>query len=198
MLQLLGRATSGNVQKVLFLLEELSLPYERQDYGRLFENTGTPEYLAMNPTKKVPTLVDGELSIWESHTILRYLAAKADSPLYPTDPVARTYVDRWMDWGLAALNPAYLGGFKDAKKAEAERAPDTVSNLVAELKILDANLAKQPYVAGNEFSLADVALGSIVRRCVAFPFGLPAFPSIAAWLAKLDARPAFQKAVAAG
>ena len=198
MLQLLGRATSGNVQKVLFLLEELSLPYERQDYGRLFENTGTPEYLAMNPTKKVPTLVDGELSIWESHTILRYLAAKAGSPLYPTDPAARTYVDRWMDWGLAALNPAYLGGFKDAKKAEAERAPDTVSNLVAELKILDANLAKQAYVAGNEFSLADVALGSIVRRCVAFPFGLPAFPAIAAWLAKLDARPAFQKAVAAG
>lgn len=198
MLQLLGRATSGNVQKVLFLLEELSLPYERQDYGRLFENTGTPEYLAMNPTKKVPTLVDGELSIWESHTILRYLAAKAGSPLYPTDPAARTYVDRWMDWGLAALNPAYLGGFKDAKKAEAERAPDTVSNLTAELKVLDANLAKHPYVAGNEFSLADVALGSIVRRCVAFPFGLPAFPAIAAWLAKLDARPAFQKAVAAG
>ncbi|QEI06291.1 glutathione S-transferase family protein [Pigmentiphaga aceris] len=198
MLQLLGRATSGNVQKVLFLLEELSVPYERQDYGRLFENTGTPEYLAMNPTKKVPTLVDGELSIWESNTILRYLATKTSSPLYPTDPAARTQVERWMDWTLAALNPAYLGGFKDAKKAEAERAPDTVSNLTAELKLLEANLAAHPYVAGQEFSLADVALGPIVRRCVAFPFGMPAFPAIAAWLAKLNARPAFQKAVAAG
>lgn len=198
MLQLLGRATSGNVQKVLFLLEELSLPYERQDYGRLFENTGTPEYLAMNPTKKVPTLVDGELSIWESNTILRYLATQAGSALYPTAPAARTYVERWMDWGLAQLNAVYLGGFKDAKKAEADRAPDTVSNLVAELKILEANLAKQAYVAGADFTLADIALGPIVRRCVAFPFGMPAFPAIAAWLAKLDARPAFQKAVAAG
>lgn len=198
MLQLLGRATSGNVQKVLFLLEELSVPYERQDYGRLFENTGTPEYLAMNPTKKVPTLVDGDLSIWESNTILRYVATKQGSSLYPTNPAARTQVERWMDWCLAALNPAYLGGFKDAKKAEAERAPDTVSNLVAELKVLEANLADKAFVAGDEFTLADVALGPIVRRCVAFPFGLPAFPAIEAWLARIDARPAFKKAVAAG
>jgi glutathione S-transferase len=198
MLKLLGRATSGNVQKVLFLLEELSVPFEREDYGRTFENTGTPEYLAMNPTRKVPTLVDGDLSIWESNTILRYVATKQGSALYPTDPAARTQVERWMDWTLAALNPAYLGGFKDAKKAEAERAPDTVSNLVAELKILEANLAGKACVAGDVFTLADVALGPIVRRCVAFPFGLPAFPAIAAWLEKLNARPAFQKAVAAG
>lgn len=142
MYKLLGRATSGNVQKVIFLFKEMDVPFERTDYGRQFENTTTPEYLAMNPTQKVPTLVDGDLSIWESHTILRYLASKEKSALLPTDLAARTQVERWMDWLLAALNSAYLGGFRDAKKPEAERAPDTVKNLVAELAVLEKQLAK--------------------------------------------------------
>lgn len=197
MYQLLGRATSGNVQKVIFLLKELDVAHERVDYGRQFENTATPEYLGMNPTQKVPTLVDGDLSVWESHTILRYVAAKEKSALLPTELGARSQVERWMDWLLAALNSAYLGGFRDAKKAEAERAPDTVKNLVAELTILEKQLAQNAWVAGAEFSLADIALGPIVKRCVAFPFGLPATPHIAAWLAKLAERPAFQAATAA-
>jgi glutathione S-transferase len=198
MYKLLGRATSGNVQKIIFLLEELGVAYERIDYGRVFENTQTDEYKALNPTQKVPTLVDEELSVWESHTILRYVAAKEQSSLYPTDPATRTQVERWMDWLLAALNSAYLGGFRDAKKPEAERAPDTVKNLAAELGILERQLTSHPWVAGKEFSLADVAMGSIVKRCVAFPFDLPPYPAIYAWLDKLAARAAFQKAVTAG
>jgi glutathione S-transferase len=198
MLRLLGRATSGNVQKVIFGLEELQLAYEREDYGRQFGNTLTPEYAAMNPTAKVPTLVDGELVIWESGTILRYLATKAASPLYPADPAARSVVERWMDWTLGALNPAYLGGFRDAKKPAAEHAPDTAKNLAAELAILDGALAGTPFVAGAELSLADICLAPIVKRCVGFPLGLPEFANITAWLARLSQRPAFQKAVAAG
>ncbi|MES2399753.1 MAG: glutathione S-transferase family protein [Pseudomonadota bacterium] len=197
MYKLLGRATSGNVQKVIFLLKEINAAYERVDYGRQFENTTTPEYLAINPTQKVPTLVDGDLTIWESHTILRYVAAKEKSTLIPTDIGARTQVERWMDWLLAALNSAYLGGFRDAKKTEAERAPDTVKNLVTELAILEKQLGKTPWVAGAEFSLADIALGPIVKRCVAFPFDMPATPNISAWLAKLAERPAFVAATAA-
>ena len=198
MIQLLGRATSGNVQKVLFLLEELGLPYERKDYGKQWENTTTPEYSAMNPIKKVPTLVDGGNVIWQSNTILRYLAAKNPTPLYPADAAQRAKIDSWMDWTLSELNGAYLGGFKDAKKPEAERSPDTTPNLAAELKVLEAQLAKNAFVAGAQFSLADVALGPIVKRCLAFSLGLPAFPKTAAWVAALQARPAFQKAVAAG
>lgn len=199
MYKLLGRATSGNVQKVLFLLEELGVPYERIDYGRQFENTTTPEYLAMTPTAKVPTLVDGDLSVWESHTILRYIAAKENATgLYPTDPARRTHVERWMDWMLASLNPVFLAGFRDAKKPEAERAADTGKNLAAELKILDGQLARTPFVAGAELTIADISLGPVVRRCVAMPFGLPAFPNVAAWLGRLNARPAFTKATAAG
>lgn len=197
MYKLLGRATSGNVQKVIFLLQEIGAPFERVDYGRQFENTTTPEYLAMNPTQKVPTLVDGELSIWESHTILRYVAAKEKSALLPADLGARTQVERWMDWTLAALNPTYLAGFRDAKKPEAERAPDTAKNLAVELALLDKQLTGRDWVAGKDFSLADVALGPIVKRCVAFPFGLPQYPNIAAWLARLQAKPAFASATAA-
>jgi glutathione S-transferase len=198
MLRLLGRATSGNVQKVIFVLEELGLPYVREDYGRQFGNTLTPEYAAMNPTAKVPTLVDGDLVIWESGTILRYLATQASSRLYPVAPAARTVVERWMDWTLAALNPAYLGGFRDAKKPAAEHAPDTAKNLAAELAILDGALAGRAFIAGGEISLADICLGPIVKRCIGFPFALPEFANIAAWLERLGERPAFQKAIEAG
>jgi len=199
MYQLLGRATSGNVQKVMFLLEELGVPYERQDYGRQFENTTTADYLAMTPTAKVPTLKDGSVSIWESHSILRYVAAKEKAAgLYPADLAARSQVDRWMDWTLASLNPVFLAGFRDAKKPEAERAPDTSKNLAAELKILDGQLSKTPWIAGDTMSIADIALGPVVRRCVAFPFGLPPTPGIAAWLERLNAKASFRTATAAG
>src|SRR3982751_185873 len=102
-MKVLGRKTSGNVQKVLFLLEELKQPYEREDYGRQFNNTQTPDYLAKNPNAKVPTLVDGSLVIWESNTILRYLATKAKSNLYPADAAKCTHVERWVDLQLGAL-----------------------------------------------------------------------------------------------
>ena len=93
MLRVLGRKTSGNVQKVIWLLEEMGEPYKREDYGRQFNNTQDAAYLALNPNGKVPTLVDGGTTVWESNTILRYLANKRGSPLYPTDAAARSHVD---------------------------------------------------------------------------------------------------------
>ncbi|MEO6749441.1 MAG: glutathione S-transferase family protein, partial [Casimicrobiaceae bacterium] len=166
--------------------------------GKQFDNTTTPEYAAMNPMKKVPTLVDGDTVVWQSNSILRYLANKTRSTLYPADAAQRSQVDRWMDWSLAEYNPVYLAGFRDAKKAEAERAADTATNLGNELKLLEGQLAKTRWVAGDQFSIADVALGPVVKRGVGFPLGLPAFPKISAWVGALQARPAFQKATAAG
>ena len=198
MIQLLGRATSGNVQKVIFLLEELGLPYERKDYGKQFDNTTTPEYAAMNPMQKVPTLVDGDTVVWQSNTILRYLANKSGSALYPADPAQRSSVDRWMDWTLAELNPAYLAAHSVPTRRSAALGADTATNLGNELKMLEGQLAKSKWVAGAQFSLADVALGPIVKRCIGFPLGLAPLPKIAAWVAALQARPAFQKATATG
>jgi glutathione S-transferase len=198
MLRVLGRATSGNVQKVIWLLEELGTPYRREDYGRQFNNTADEAYLALNPNGKVPTLVDGDTVIWESNTILRYLAAKhGGAKLYPADPAARSRIERWMDWQLGALNVPYLGIFKEAKKPAAERAASwdaDAKELKAQLEILEKGMGGQPWIAGGEMSLADICLGPIIHRCLEFPVDLPGLAGLRAWRDRIAARPAFQKA----
>jgi glutathione S-transferase len=199
MLRVLGRATSGNVQKVLFFLEETGTPYAREDYGRQFNNTGG-DYLKLNPNGKVPTLVDGDTVIWESHTILRYLASKGGkTDLYPTDLVARTEVERWMDWLLASVNYQYVQVFKDSKKAENERAATFAADakeLGAQLEILDKAIAGKNFVAGNSLSLADIAMGPVLHRCLDFPIQLPPLTNLRAWRDRLKERASFKKATA--
>jgi glutathione S-transferase len=197
-MKVLGRKTSGNVQKVLFLLEELKQPYEREDVGRQFNNTQTPEYLAKNPNAKVPTLVDGEVIIWESNTILRYLATKAKSNLYPADPAKRSHVERWMDWQLASLNNPYLAMFREAKLEPAKRSADFAAqqkDLGAQLAILDKTMGK--WVAGDEMTLADISLAPIVYRCLRFGVELPELPNVKRWDQAISSRDAFKKATAA-
>lgn len=201
MLRLLGRNTSGNVQKVIFLLEEMGTPYTREDYGRQFNNTQDAAYLKLNPNGKVPTLVDGDTVIWESNTILRYLAAKhKKESLYPSELAARTEVERWMDWLLAAVNYQYVQVFKDSKKPANERAATfeaDAKELAAQLAILDGAMAGKAWIAGKDFTLADVALGPIMHRCLDFPIALPALSNLKAWREKLKERPAFKKATGA-
>ena len=201
MLRLLGRNTSGNVQKVIFLLEELDAPYTREDYGRQFNNTQDAAYLKLNPNGKVPTLIDGDTVIWESNTILRYLATKhKKDTLYPTELAARTQVERWMDWLLAAVNYQYVQVFKDSKKAANERAATfeaDAKELAAQLSILDGAMAGKAWVAGKDFTISDVALGPVMHRCLDFPIALPALSNLKAWREKLKERPAFKKATGA-
>jgi glutathione S-transferase len=200
MLRLLGRKTSGNVQKVLWLLEELQLVYEREDYGRQFGNTGDEDYLSLNPTGKVPTLIDGDNVIWESNTILRYLCSKTGSELLPVDPAARSSCERWMDWLLASLNTNYLEMFKEAKKPEEERSPklpEMSKALGDQLAILDGHLRANEWMGGAVMSVADIALGPICNRCLSFPVELPKLTSIHRWHKAICARPAYQKVVAA-
>jgi glutathione S-transferase len=198
MLRVLGRKTSGNVQKVIWLLEEMGEPYKREDYGRQFNNTQDAAYLALNPNGKVPTVVDGDTVVWESNTILRYLANKRGSPLYPADATARSQVERWMDWQLASLNGPYLAIFRDAKKPEAERSPSwskDAEELGQQLQILAGALTAGGWIAGGAMSLADICLGPIIHRCLEFPIPLPALDRLKAWRGQVAARPAFQKAV---
>lgn len=201
MLRILGRSTSGNVQKVIWLLEELgSVPYRREDYGRQFNNTSDAAYLRLNPNGKVPTLVDGELAVWESNTILRYLCNQYDGgAFYPTDAVRRSSIERWMDWQLAALYGPYVAIFKEAKKPAAERAASFATDaaeLRTQLQILERAAALDPWVAGGELSLADICLGPIVHRCLDFPVDLAGLPKVRAWREQVAERPAFRKAVA--
>jgi glutathione S-transferase len=199
MIRILGRSTSGNVQKVIFLLEELGIKYAREDYGRQFNNTNTDAYRKMNPNMKVPTLVDGDVVAWESNTILRYLATLHGSQLMGSTPAERTHVERWMDWMLASLNAPYLAVFKDAKKPAAERGPDfgaQSAELVALLKILDGHLVGKSWAALDRLTLADIALAPVVKRCLEFPVEKPEMPNLLRWMTAIEARPAF--AVATG
>src|ERR1700761_266088 len=184
MIRVLGRQTSGNVQKVLFLLEEIGLKHAREDYGRQFNNTNTDAYRKLNPNMKVPTLEDGHVVIWESHTILRYLAALHAPKLTGATPAERSYVERWMDWALGALNTPYVAVFKDARKPEAERSADFAAqsaDLVAQLKVLDGHIAGKTWFALERLTLADIALAPLVTRCLAFPIEKPAFAELSRW-----------------
>jgi glutathione S-transferase len=198
-LKLLGRKTSGNVQKVIWFLEETGLPYAREDYGRQFGNTADEAYLSLNPNGKVPTLVDGDLVIWESNTILRYLSNKYDALLYPADAAERSVVERWMDWQLSSLNNPYLAIFKGAKLAAAERDANWASDvkeLNRNLDILDNAVAGKTWLAGESLTIADICLAPIISRCLAFPVDLGAFVELRSWATRATDRPAFKKAVA--
>ena len=200
MIRLLGRATSGNVQKVIFLLEELGLKYVREDYGRQFNNTNTDAYRKLNPNMKVPTLVDGDLVSWESNTILRYLAAKNNPELTGATPAEKTYVERWMDWMLASLNTPYVAVFKDAKKPAAERSADFAAqsaDLIAQLKILDGHMAARNWFALDRFTIADIALAPVVKRALEFPIEHPELKDLSRWMKAIESRPAFAVAVGA-
>jgi len=200
MIKLLGRKTSSNVQKIVFLLEELGEAYEREDYGRQFNNTTTAEYLKLNPTAKVPTLMADGKAIWESNTILRYLATRAGYRFYAADPAQRTDIERWMDWLLATLNPLFLYMFRSASKPAAERPADfaaQLGELAAALTLLDGALAGRSWLCDDQISIADIAFGPMMKRVLGFPIDLPELPNLRAWQARIEARPAFQKATAA-
>ncbi len=201
MLKIWGRENSSNVQKVLWLCAELSLPYERIDAGGAFGLTKEPTYLAMNPTALVPTVEDGDVVLWESNTILRYLAASRGAvALYPTDPAARSHVERWMDWQLSAL-PRYMSpllwGFyrtppeqRDAVALEANR-----ELAAAQWAMLESALGDQPYVAGADFSLADIALGVFLHRWLSGPWRRDVTPRLTTLYDRYRERPWYRTLV---
>ncbi|MCY6381853.1 glutathione S-transferase family protein [Hoeflea prorocentri] len=197
MIRVLGRKTSGNVQKVLFFLEETGTEYDREDFGRLFENTKTPEYLAMNPTAKVPTVIDGDTVTWESNTILRYLAVTRAPGLTGSNPAECAEVERWMDFLLAAINPGYLAAFKGAKLEPSERPAGfdaQLADLHAQMTIVSDTLDGNEFAALGKLTIADIAMAPIMGRCLNFPYQRPAMPGLEAWFERMSARDAFKAA----
>jgi glutathione S-transferase len=167
MFKLLGRLTSSNVQKVVWLLDELGLAYEQESVGGPFGGTRTEQYLALNPNATVPTLITDEGAIWESNTILRYLASRFEAgTLYPASPRARAMVDQWLDWQLGSLAPAFkplYWGLVREKKPLADLLEHQQA-VAALMRILDQRLATQSHVAHDHFTLADIAVASNVHR----------------------------------
>lgn len=194
-----GRANSGNVQKVLWLCEELAIPVQRIDAGGAFGVNDTPAYRAMNPMGLVPVVKDGDVVLWESHTILRYLAdTRGGERLYPRDPARRSGVERWLDWTLGTLNGAMQPLFWQLiRTPAAERDAARIAALTAESArlwgIVDGVLADRPFLAGDELSIADIALGSWLHRWLALPVDRPAMPNLEAWYGRQAERPGHRR-----
>jgi glutathione S-transferase len=196
-----GRANSVNVQKVLWCAEELGLGYRRIDAGMAFGRNTEPEYLAMNPNGRVPTLVDGDFVLWESNSIMRYfaLAYGRGSAIYPGEPKARASVDRWLDWTLSTLQPVDRPVFWALVRTPVEKRDMTAIQKDADAeaavwRIPEAQLASRTFIEGDQFTLADIALGAYARRW----FGVegvskPALPHLARWFAQFSTRPGFRK-----
>ena len=175
MRRVLGRANSSNVMKVLCLLDELGLPYEREDVGGAFGKTQTPEYLALNPNAVVPTLIEDEFVLWESNVILRYLAEghAAGTPLWPAELRARANIERWMDWQQTTLGPPMTIVFWGiVRTAPEKRDQGAITAAAAKLGllygILDPMLQRQDYVAGPALTPADIAIGVHLHRYMSF------------------------------
>lgn len=204
MRKLWGRASSSNVMKVLWTLDELGLPYDRIDAGGAFGKTKDAGYRAMNPMGLVPTLEEDDgWSAWESNTICRYLcnAHAPDSPLYPRDPRARAAVETWMDWQLGHVtSPMVTIFFTHVRIPEPDRdwkaeakAREDAGRL---WKIVDSKVAGRRFLCGDEVTLADIALGCWVHRWHALPIERPDLPNLAAYYEALKTRPGFVKHVA--
>jgi glutathione S-transferase len=170
-LRIWGRANSVNVQKVLWCLRELDLPYERVDAGMAFGRNHDPDYLAMNPNARVPTLVDGDFVLWESNSVMRYLvlAYGKGSPIYPSAPKVRAGVDRWLDWTLSTLQPVDRPVFWALVRTPADKRDMAAIQKDADAealqwRIVDRQLAARRFIEGEDFTIADIALGAYARR----------------------------------
>ena len=202
MLKLWGRANSSNVKKVTWLCEEIALPYERIDAGLNFGVVNTPEYRKLNPNGLVPTIEDEGFVLWESNSIVRYLGAKhAAGTGCPTDLKVRADAERWMDWSSTTLAPAFIPVFlalvrTPAEKRNLQAIEDGKKKTVDVLGRLDGALAGRNFVIGEQFSMADIALGPVVYLVDKVFTDRPKFASFDAWYARVSARPAFKKVVA--
>ena len=202
MLTFWGRRSAFNVQKVLWLADELGLDYRHVEAGGAAGGLDDPQFLAMNPHGRIPVIDDAGTVVWESHAILRYLAARygADS-FWSDDPATRSLADRWMDWAQTSLQPDFLVGVFWAfyRTPEADRDMEKVSAKIAScarhMKLLDRVLAETGFVAGDAMTLADIAVGTHLYRYFNIDIERPDVPLLAAYYDRIAGRPAYRKNV---
>lgn len=200
MLTVYGRATSSNVQAVMWASAELGLAPERLDYGHVYGGTDSPEFRAMSPHGVVPVLRDGETVIWESCAILRYLAAEYGDggAFWPSEPRARSAVDKWAEWGKVTFGAAFILPifWARVRTAAHDRDEAALSGAVARfeglLGILEAQLGEGPFVLGEAFTLADVVIGHVLYRWFEIDVPRAPRPVVEGYYRRLRDRPAFR------
>ena len=199
MLKVWGRRSSFNVQKVMWLVGELDLAHQHIDAGGAFGGLDTPEFLAMNPHGRVPVIAEGEAVVWESHSILRYLAARhGGGHFWSGDPVARARVEGWMDWSQTSLQPDFLGGifWGFYRTPEAKRnwpAIDAaLARCAAHFGKLERQLDGRTFLLGEAPSLADITAGTSLYRYFELEIARPSLPNVERWYRSLQQRQAFR------
>ena len=202
MLTVLGRATSSNVQALIWGLEELGLQYERLEYGENHGGLDSPEFLAMNPHGKIPVLQVGGRALFETSAILRYLAtAHGDAGFWPSDPLARAEVDMWAEWAKHDVAEGFTGPVF-WRVVRTPRARWDIAAIVAAVDRLEQHLAiaekrleQHEFLCGEVLSLADIMLGHVLYRYFGIEIERGEFPALRAYYDRLAKRPAYQKAV---
>jgi glutathione S-transferase len=200
MLRIYGYAASINVRKVLWTCAELDLPFEREDWAGPFRPTIDPAFLALNPVGMVPVIDDDGAVIWESNTIIRYLAAsRGRHDLLPTDPHERARVEMWMDWQASDFNNSWRVAFQGLVRkhpdhqdqSAIERSLASFNRMVA---VIDGELAKAGgYIRGPQFSLADIPLGLSIHRWRSLPVERPRLVHVDGYYDRLCERSGFRQ-----
>lgn len=191
-----GRLSSLNVRKVVWAAQETGVAFTRSDAGMAFGVVKTPEYLAMNPNALVPTLQDGDFTLWESNAIVRYLCAKyGNEQLYPQDLALRFDAERWMDWQQTTLNRdsggAFLQWFRTpADKRDAAVIARSVAATEPAMAQLDNHLATRTWMCGEHFGMADIPVACDVHRWFGLPQPRPSWPHLERWFSAILQRPA--------
>ena len=203
MIRIWGRNTSSNVQKVMWALGELGLPHERIDIGGSFGKNREPAYLAMNPNGLVPTLEEDRFLLWESNSIVRYLAAKYGiGTLEPADMQARARASSWMDWQLTvaapALTPVFWGLIRTPPEKRDHAAIEAGKvKTIAAMQMLDAQLAKSAFVAGDTLSMGDIPVAVMTYRFRRLMPERSGLAHLERWFTAIEQRPAFKEHVLA-
>jgi glutathione S-transferase len=205
-LKIYGRKNSSNVQKVLWCCGEIGLTYERIDMGREFGGNRDAPYLAMNPNGLVPTIVEDDgFTLWESNTIIRYLSKRyGASGFYPNEAKRAALGEQWMDWQLNSLNdaftPMFHGLVREApERRNHEKIEQSRANTQRHLAMLDRHLERSRFVAGEEFSVADIPAGIYAYRWYTFEgIARDSLPAFERWYGELQKRPPYRTYVMVG
>lgn len=201
MLELWGRSNAYNVQKVLWMLAELKLDYRHYEVGGNAGELETDDFLALNTHARIPTIRDTGNVVWESNTILRYLAASyGGAALWPQEPLSRSLAERWMDWELCKLQPDFIdlfwGFYRTPAAARDARAIEAAARrCAAHFELLDRHLQSQPYLAGDDFSLGDISCAVCLYRYFEMGFAVPRPRYLMQWYRRLCRRDAYRKVV---
>jgi glutathione S-transferase len=203
MMKIWGRNNSSNVQKAMWAIGELNLPHERIDVGGQFGQTKEPKYLSMNPNGLVPTLEEDDgFTLWESNSVVRYLAGKYDKTgvLEPKDPKIRARASMWMDWQLSVCGPAITPVFWGLVRTPPEKRDPAavkagIEKTVAAFRMLDEQLGKTQYAAGDSFSYGDIPVGVMCFRFTKLVPDRPAMPNLDRWFGAISKRKAFEQHV---